>query len=133
LGVFLLIMACVGVLGIMAAACGYLRYFDDMSIDFNIAQGPEEVARLHLDNTKAFLALLPSLVLTFLQVATLAAISVAVSTRFGLAVNVTVVVIIYVAASLAFYLGDTPELPGALKAVINGVAHVLPSLRNLDL
>ena len=72
----------------MAAACGYLRYFDDMRIDYQLANAsPASVARLDLDNTKAFLALLPSLVLTFLQVATLAAISVAVSTRFGLAVG----------------------------------------------
>ena len=134
LGVFLLVVACVGILGLMAATCGYMRYYDDMRIDYNLAQNnPAGIARLELDNVKALLALLPSLVLTFLQVATLAAISVAVSTRFGLAINVTVVVLIYLAASLAHYVGQVPELPVVVRAVINFFAHILPSLNNLDL
>lgn len=133
-GVLLLAAACVGILGLMAASSGYMRYYDDMRIDYGLAQNnPAAIARLELDNTKAFLALLPSLVLTFLQVATLAAISVAVSTRFGLAVNITVVVIIYLAASLAPYVGQVPELPVVVRAIINFMGHILPSLNSLDL
>lgn len=131
-GVLMLVLVSVVILGMMAAVCGYLRYFDDMMIDYRIATGPDLV-RLDLDNYKAFLAILPSVVLTFLQVATLAAVSVAISTRFGLAVNVTVVVIIYIAASLAKYVSGAPELPEAARAIIGFIAYLLPGLSLLDL
>ena len=132
LGVLVLIVAAVGVLGIMAGMCSYLRFFDDMGIDYRVGE-PAETARLDLDNYKALLALYPSLVLTFLQVATLGAISVAVSTRFGLAVNVTVVVMIYIAASLARYVGNAPELPSVVRGTIGVFSYLLPGLSFLDL
>jgi ABC-type transport system involved in multi-copper enzyme maturation permease subunit len=131
-GVLMLALTTVVILGMMAAMCGYLRYYDDMTIDYRIADQAQTV-RLELDNYKAFLALLPSVVLTFLQVATLGAISVAVSTRFGLAVNVTVVAIIYIAASLAKYVGGAPELPAAVRGGIALFAYLLPGLSELDL
>ncbi|HEY4328344.1 MAG TPA: ABC transporter permease [Phycisphaerae bacterium] len=133
MGVMVLIFVCVGILAIMAAMCSYLRYFDDMSIDFRIASNDAERVRLLFDNQKAFLALLPSVVLTFLQVATLAAISVAISTRFGLAVNVTTVVIIYIAASMARYVGGIQDLPYLVKGFIAVLARLLPGLTILDL
>ncbi len=136
LGVLMLILVAVGILGIMAGACSYMRYYDDNLIDYNIARNsgnPAEFVRLDLENTKAMLALLPSLVLTFLQVATLAAISVAVSTRFGLAVNVTAVVIIYLAASLARYVGAAPELHPAVRGIIGFLSYLLPGLGALDI
>jgi ABC-type transport system involved in multi-copper enzyme maturation permease subunit len=131
-GVLMLVLTAVVILGVMAAMCGYLRYYDDMTIDYRISN-PVEIAKLELDNYKAFLALLPSVVLTFLQVATLGAISVAVSTRFGLAVNVTAVAIIYIAASLAKYVGGAPELPALVRGFISLLAYLLPGLSDLDL
>jgi ABC-type transport system involved in multi-copper enzyme maturation permease subunit len=131
-GVLMLILATVVILGMMAAMCGYLRYYDDMLIDYRVAD-PVQIAKLELDNYKAFLALLPSVVLTFLQVSTLGAISVAVSTRFGLAVNVTVVAVIYIAASLAKYIGGAAELPAVVRGGISLLAYLLPGLSDLDL
>jgi ABC-type transport system involved in multi-copper enzyme maturation permease subunit len=131
-GVLMLVLATVVILGAMAAMCGYLRYYDDMTIDYRISDAAE-IARLEWDNYKAFLALLPSVVLTFLQVSTLGAISVAVSTRFGLAVNVTAVALIYIAASLAKYVGGAPELPAAVRGAISLLAYLLPGLSDLDL
>jgi hypothetical protein len=134
LGVFMLIVVAVAILGIMAGVCSYLRYFDDMLIDYRIAGGnAAEMARLNLENLKAMLAILPSLVLTLLQVASLGAISVAISTRFGLAINVTVVVIVYLAASLARYMGEAPELPGIVRGLITLISYLLPALGSLDL
>ena len=131
-GVLVLVLVSVAILGAMAIVCSYLRYYDDMSIDYRIAS-PTEYLQLELDNYKAFLALLPSVTLTFLQVAPLAAISVAVSTRFGLAVNVTVVAILYIAASLAKYIGGAPELPAVVRHTIGFLAYLLPGLSDLDL
>jgi ABC-type transport system involved in multi-copper enzyme maturation permease subunit len=132
LGVLTLVFTCVVILGAMAAVCAYLRYYDDMFLDYRLAS-PKESDGLELKNLMAFLALLPSVVLTFLQVASLAAISVAVSTRFGLAVNVTIVVIIYLAASLARYMAGAPELPVALRHTIGALSYLLPALSDMDL
>jgi ABC-type Na+ efflux pump permease subunit len=134
LGVLMLILTAVVMLGTMATVCGWLRYYDDMSIDYRIAgEDAQEILRLNTDNYKAMLAMFPSAVLTFLQVATLGAISVAISTRFGLAVNVTLIVIIYIAASLAKYVGNAPELPTAVRLTIGALAYLLPGLSLLDL
>ncbi len=132
LGVLMIVLVCVGILGIMAGTCSYLRYFDDMSIDFRLA-APQEHARLIFDNYKATLAFLPGAVLTFLQVATLAAISVAVSTRYGLAVNIATVVLIYIAANLGRYVANAPELPGVVRVAVSGLTYLLPGLGVLDL
>jgi hypothetical protein len=131
-GVLVLVLVTVALFGAMSVVCSYLRYYDDMSVDYRIAT-PQEQVQLELDNYKAFLTMLPSVALTFLQVASLAAISVAVSTRFGLAVNITVVAILYIAASLAKYVGAAPELPAAVRHVIGFLAYILPGLSDLDL
>jgi hypothetical protein len=123
----------VAILGIIAALCSYLRYYDDMSIDYRIASTKDAYDALEWANYKAFMAILPSLVLTFLQVATLAAISVAISTRYGLAANVTVVVIIYVAANLARYVQSTTDLPAPFAAIATVLAYLLPGLSLMDL
>ena len=134
LGILLLILVCVVTLGVIAALSSYLRYFDDKLIDYRLA-APGTPDRISLDayNIKAFYALLPGLVLAFLQVATLAAISVAVSTRFGLAVNVTVVVLIYIAANMVQYFQGTTDLPTPIAWLATGLNYLLPSLGLLDL
>jgi ABC-type transport system involved in multi-copper enzyme maturation permease subunit len=132
LGVMLLILAAVVTLSIMVGVCGYVRYFDDMRIDYQLA-APQERLELDFANHKALLAILPSMTLAFLQVAALAAISVAVSTRFGLAANVTVVVLIYIAANLAQYIRTTSDLPAVVHAVAILLTYLLPGLSLLDL
>ena len=112
LGVVTLVLVSVTVLSVMAAMCSYLRWYDDNLLDYRIVITEETkgaITALELNNFKAFMALLPAAVLTFLQVATLGAVSVAISTRFGLAVNVTAVVLIYMSASLAPYFRGAPR------------------------
>ncbi len=133
LGVLLLVLAAVGVLGIWMMMCAYLRYFDDMAIDYRVANSVAEITRLDFDNIKAMLALLPSLILTFMQVSALAAVSVAVSTRFGLAVNITVVVLIYISANLANFLVNVPDISLTVRGIASAITYLLPGLTLLDL
>jgi ABC-type transport system involved in multi-copper enzyme maturation permease subunit len=131
LGVALVSLVMIAGLGLFVATCAYIRYFDDMRIDYVVAT-PAQVVALNLANVKAGLALVPALLLQFLQVATLAAVSVAVSTRWGLAVNITTVVLLYIAANLARYAGAY-DLPPPFHSIAMIAAHLLPDLGALDL
>ena len=78
--------------------------------------------------------LLPSLVLVWLQIAVLAAVSVALSTRFSLVVNLPVVIIIYIAGNLTRFLFPlNPHQAGLVKVVSHAVALILPYLAAFDL
>ncbi|HVX87128.1 MAG TPA: ABC transporter permease subunit [Phycisphaerae bacterium] len=131
LGVLLLCFAMIVSMGIVAGVCGHFRYYDDMRLDYYVATGAQRL-QLDIDNVKAMLALEPALLLQFLQIATLAAVSVAVSTRWGLAVNVTTVILLYIAANLARYAVNF-NLPGPLNGLAMIIAHLLPGLGYLDL
>jgi ABC-type transport system involved in multi-copper enzyme maturation permease subunit len=139
LGIILLLLVTVVALGAMVAVCGYLRYYDDMRLDYNIAfsnppaQAKAVVAALDYENFKAVMALLPALVLSFLQLATLAAISVAVSTRWGLAVNVTIVILIYISANLVGFTQSGSDIASPFNFIVSGLASILPGLSQLDL
>jgi hypothetical protein len=78
--------------------------------------------------------LVPSLVLVWLQVSVLAAIGVALSTRFSLVVNLPTVILLYVAGNLTRFM--FPLAPGG-SIVAEGVAQilgtVLPYLGAFDL
>jgi hypothetical protein len=86
--------------------------------------------------------LLPSLLLTWMQISVLAAIGVALSTRFSLVVNLPAVIILYIAGNLTRFL--TPiwdDVPGAvlqgrsviLKALAQVLTTVLPYLEHFDI
>ncbi len=82
--------------------------------------------------------LIPQLILTWLQISVLVAISVALSTRFSLVVNLPAVLMIYVAGNLTRFL--YPLSTGALAgkpAIVKGVAWffslILPYLESFDL
>jgi ABC-type Na+ efflux pump permease subunit len=80
--------------------------------------------------------LIPSLVLVWLQVSVLAAIGVALSTRFSLVVNLPVVILLYVAGNLTRFLTPDADVPGR-SAIGNAfawvISTVLPFLRVFDL
>jgi len=131
-GVMVLCLGVIAALGIIAGTCAYLRYFDDMRIDYFVARSQVEQEMLNLTNLKAVLAIIPSIFLEFLQLAMLAAVSVAISTRWGLALNVTATVILYIGANLARY-AVAMELPAPLGWIVTGIAHLLPGLSLMDL
>jgi hypothetical protein len=75
--------------------------------------------------------LVPSLVLAWFQVAVLAAIGVALSTRFSLVVNLPAVLLLYIAGNLTRFLPLQHESP-AVRAVAQVIATVMPFLRVFD-
>ena len=80
---------------------------------------------------------MPSLLLVWLQYRVLAAIGVALSTRFSLVVNLPAVILIYIAGNLARFLpavrsGDTGEVK-PLVAVMWAVSQAFPFLQVFDL
>jgi ABC-type transport system involved in multi-copper enzyme maturation permease subunit len=82
--------------------------------------------------------LLPQLVLTWLQISVLAAVGVALSTRFSLVVNLPTVIILYIAGNLTRYLfpiagGPLEAKPEYMRAIARVVALLLPYLGTFDL
>ncbi len=82
--------------------------------------------------------LVPQLVLTWLQICVLAAVGVALSTRFSLVVNLPMVIILYLAGNMTRFmfpiaggpLADKPELVQGIGRV---VALLLPYLGTFDM
>jgi len=131
LGLLVLLGVCVAILGIFTAACAYLRFFDDMRIDLMVVDFPEKTA-LYWRNTKATLALLPICSLHFLQLATLTAVSVAISTRFGLAINMTATVSLYLVCNLTRFVHGF-EFAQPWQWLAEQGAYLLPFLSHFDL
>ena|SRR5437867_557496 len=77
--------------------------------------------------------LLPSLVLVWLQVSVLAAVGVALSTRFSLVVNLPTVVLLYVAGNLTRFLFPLEGRSPLVKGLATVISTVLPFLRVFDL
>lgn len=132
LGIVCVIFALMAVFYIAAPITTFLHWFDDKRIDYNVAMSAAEFTSLNRELQKNLLALLPIMVLQFLQVSTLAAIAVAISTRFSLALNMTVIALLYVIANLSVYL-PTLNIPQPWKQIAIGVSYLLPYLSNFDL
>ena len=87
------------------------------------------------------MGLLPSFVLMWLQICVLAAIGVALSTRFSLVVNLPVVILLYIAGNLTRFMFPLNDESGSLMAhrspLMKGFAYVisllLPYLQIFDL
>jgi hypothetical protein len=76
--------------------------------------------------------LVPSLILMWLQIAVLAAIGVALSTRFSLVVNLPVVILLYVAGNLTRFLPLHEGSP-VLRGLAWVISTLLPYLQVFDL
>jgi len=81
--------------------------------------------------------LLPALVLTWLQICVLAAIGVALSTRFSLVVNLPTVILLYIAGNLIRFMFPLETGPLAGRPVMQAgawaLSFVLPYLQVFDL
>jgi hypothetical protein len=86
--------------------------------------------------------MLPSLLLSWMQISVLAAIGVALSTRFALVVNLPAVLIIYVAGNLTRFLEPIwTNLPGSalegrnvlVKLLAQVLVVIMPYLQNFDI
>ncbi len=121
------------ILGVLLCLCTWYRVPGDYQLSNRSIDEREVTNLLNLRN--AHLAgLYPSLLLTWLQVSVLAAISVAISTRFSLVVNLPAVIMIYIAGNLTRFLGDALSNDNPLLRWFGqGIATLLPFLEVFDL
>jgi ABC-type transport system involved in multi-copper enzyme maturation permease subunit len=77
--------------------------------------------------------LIPALILKWLQISVLAAVSVAISTRVSLVVNLPAVIFIYIAGNLTRFLFPLEGQPLGTKIIAWVLSTVLPYLETFDL
>ena len=139
LGIVLAALLAIAVLGAILILCTWARLPGDYQLKTTTIDERElkqilDMRLMHISG------LIPSLILMWLQISVLAAIGVALSTRFSLVVNLPVVILLYVAGNLTRFLFPL-EGPGAPLAgrgpIARGVAYVisliLPYLETFDL
>jgi hypothetical protein len=124
-------MLAVVVLGVVFIVATWVRIPEDYLIRARTVEARElqrlwDLRALHVSG------LVPSLVLVWLQVSVLAAIGVALSTRFSLVVNLPAVILLYIAGNLARFLPAAGQ-GGILVKVLWAVSQVLPFLQIFDL
>jgi ABC-type transport system involved in multi-copper enzyme maturation permease subunit len=136
LGIVLSALLGVAVLGAVLIICTWMRIPGDYQLRgaaFNQAQAQQiwDYRQMHIAG------LLPSLVLTWLQVSVLASVSIALSTRFSLVVSLPTVILLYIAGNLTRFLFplSTGVLAGrpTAQAVAWSMSLLLPYLEVFDL
>ena len=133
LGIVLSALLAVAVFGTIIILCTCYRIPGDyqlrtMSLDDRELQQIRDWQLMHSAG------LIPSLVLVWLQVSVLAAIGVALSTRFSLVVNLPAVILIYIAGNLTRFLYPfTPQTSFFHKAFARVSSSILPYLATFDL
>ena len=136
LGIILAALLAVAILGAVFMVCTWMRIPGDYQLRTRTLDA-REAKRLLDVRTMHLLGLFASLVLAWLQVSVLAAIGVALSTRFSLVVNLPAVILIYIAGNLARFLPAVRD-PGTgswnpMVAVMWAASQVLPFLQVFDL
>src|SRR3954451_7284922 len=138
LGIVLSALLAVTILGTLLILCTYWRIPGDYMLRASALDDRElnqiwDYRRMHMSG------LFPSLLLVWLQICVLAAIGVALSTRFSLVVNLPVVILLYIAGNLARFLPPIRTGTGAnvhtnpLVAALWAVSQVFPFLQVFDL
>jgi ABC-type transport system involved in multi-copper enzyme maturation permease subunit len=131
LGIITAALMAVVVLGVIFCVTVWVRIPEDYLIRAKTVEARElqrlwDLRALHVSG------LIPSLVLVWLQVSVLAAIGVALSTRFSLVVNLPAVILLYIAGNLARFLPGMGEGGFAVK-LLTAVSQLLPFLQIFDL
>jgi ABC-type Na+ efflux pump permease subunit len=131
LGIILATLLAVAVLGGVLMIATYLRIPEDYMIRsrtlddrelFNLAG----YRKMHLAG------LVPSLLMVWMQISVLAAIGVALSTRFSLVVNLPAIILIYIAGNLTRFLYPVDSNSKLVKGFAAAVSTVLPYLAVFD-
>ena len=138
LGIVLAALVAVAVLGAVLALATWYRIPNDYLIRATLDD--RELARLRELRLMHVLSLAPSLFQNWLQISTLAAVGVAISTRVSLVVNLPVVILVYIAGNLTRFIypitGPTAPL-GDRSWLVKGPAYlvslVLPYLEAFDI
>src|SRR5208282_4539118 len=137
LGIILAAALGVAILGVVVVLGTWLRIPSDYLLNSNslndlVRQQVWDYRMMHISG------LLPQLVLTWLQVSVLAAVGVALSTRFSLVVNLPTVILLYLAGNLTRFLFPIATGPLAGKSIVvqtlgKVAALILPYLGTFDL
>jgi ABC-type transport system involved in multi-copper enzyme maturation permease subunit len=137
LGIIFSALLMIVVLGVVLALSTWYRVPGDYYIRATIDD--RELQRLYELRMSHVLRLIPSLIQTWFQVSTLAAVGVAISTRVSLVVNLPVVILIYIAGNLTRFIYPItgPSAPlGDKSWLIKGPAYLvsvlLPYLEAFD-
>ena len=133
LGIILGAALAVAVFGLIIILCTWWR----IPTDYQLRQftlDDREIQQVHDLRWMHVAGLVPSLVLVWLQVSVLAAVGVALSTRFSLVVNLPAVILIYIAGNLTRFLFPlTAGTSSAHKAFAYIASWLLPYLETFDL
>ncbi len=131
LGIILAAGLSVAVLGAIFVLCCWWRVPNDYLLSQNTIDDSElkKLLDLRLMHSAGVMA---SLILVWLQICVLAAISVALSTRFSLVVNLPAVILIYVAGNLTRFLYPMEGQPLVVRVIGNVAASILPFLQTFD-
>jgi len=140
IGIILSALLGIAALGAVLMLCTWLRLPGDYQLK-TATVDEREIAQVFEYRQMHLAGLVPSLILIWLQVSVLAAISVSLSTRFSLVVNMPVVIMLYIAGNLTRFLLPISDEPGSLFAgssfLVKGFAYVLsvvlPYLETFDL
>ncbi|HWE02316.1 MAG TPA: ABC transporter permease [Tepidisphaeraceae bacterium] len=133
LGIILAALLAVAIFGAILILCTVWRIPSDyqlrtFTLDDRELQEISDLQWMHV------MGLIPCLVLVWLQVSVLAAIGVALSTRFSLVVNLPTVILIYIAGNLTRFLYPfTAETTTLHKGVASAASLLLPYLATFDL
>jgi len=135
LGIVTAALLAIAILGLILFLCVWWRIPNDYQMRTN-ALDERDVSQLFQTRWMHVMGLLPSLVLMWLQICVLAAIGVALSTRFSLVVNLPVVILLYIAGNLTRFLFPLDSGPLAGRPVAKVFAYicsvVLPYLGTFD-
>jgi ABC-type transport system involved in multi-copper enzyme maturation permease subunit len=138
LGLIFAALMMVALMGLLLGFCLWWRIPVDYRLR-TVSLNPDDYAILWGWRYMHLTGMAFSLLLTWLQVSVLAAISVALSTRFSLVVNLPTTIILYIAGNLTRFLFpmDAPDAPLHGKPILQGIAYVgsllLPYLELFDL
>jgi ABC-type transport system involved in multi-copper enzyme maturation permease subunit len=140
LGIILSALVAISILGGLLILCLCWRIPGDAMLRTS-SLDEREILQINDLRLMHSMGLCPSLVLIWLQISVLAAIGVALSTRFSLVVNLPVVILLYIAGNLTRFLFPLTDDSGSLlahrsvlvKAFAYGISLLLPYLQIFDL
>ncbi|HEX4796624.1 MAG TPA: ABC transporter permease subunit [Humisphaera sp.] len=132
LGIILSTALVIAIFGAIIMFCTWVR----IPMDYQLRAwtlDDRELKVLHDHRLMHEVTLIPTLILVWLQVSVLAAIGVALSTRFSLVVNLPTVILIYIAGNLTRFLFPLDGRPPLVKAFAYTFSWLLPFLQVFDL
>jgi hypothetical protein len=133
LGIILSALLAVAIFGAIIILCTWRRIPDDFQLHLN-SLDDRELHQIRDLQWMHCLGLIPCLILVWFQVCVLAAIGVALSTRFSLVVNLPTVILIYIAGNLTRFLYPFTEKTSMTHKAFAGIASlVIPYLAVFDL